>query len=34
VDKSWHMPPVYTKTWFHTGAYLRRQVISRQLAQE
>jgi RHS repeat-associated protein len=34
VDRSWHAPPVHTKTWFHTGAYLRGQEISRQLARE
>jgi RHS repeat-associated protein len=34
VDRSWHMPPVHTKTWFHTGAYLRGQEISLHLARE
>lgn len=34
VNTSWHMPPVYTKTWFHTGAYFRGQEISLHLAHE
>ncbi len=29
-----YVPPVRTKTWFHTGAYLRGEEISRQLAYE
>src|SRR5262249_54449286 len=29
-----HIPPVLTKTWFHTGAYLRGDEISRHLAQD
>lgn len=28
------MAPVHTKTWFHTGAYVRQGVISRQYRQE
>jgi RHS repeat-associated protein len=34
VDSSWHVPPVHTKTWFHTGAYLKNRAISRQLSSE
>jgi RHS repeat-associated protein len=33
-DASWRVPPVHTKTWFHTGAYLRGEEISRFLAHE
>jgi RHS repeat-associated protein len=28
VDAASHMPPVYTKTWFHTGVYLGREHVS------
>ncbi|HMB27395.1 MAG TPA: toxin TcdB middle/C-terminal domain-containing protein, partial [Blastocatellia bacterium] len=34
LDASWRVPPVHTKTWFHTGAYLRGEEISRHLAHE
>jgi hypothetical protein len=34
AEGSLDVPPVRTRTWFHTGAYLGRQSISRQLAQE
>jgi RHS repeat-associated protein len=34
VDESSHVPPILTKTWFHTGAYLRGEDISRHLAYE
>ncbi len=34
IDKASHVPPVLTKTWFHTGAYLRGEEISRHLAYE
>lgn len=34
VEENLHQPPVYTKTWFHTGAYLGRERISRLLANE
>ncbi len=27
-DAASHVPPVYTKTWFHTGVYLRRDHVS------
>lgn len=30
--ESSHMPPVHTKTWFHTGAYLGRNRISNYFA--
>jgi RHS repeat-associated protein len=33
-DSSWHVPPVHTKTWFHTGAFIEGDQISRQLARE
>lgn len=29
-----HVPPVHTKTWFHTGAYLGRERISRHFESE
>jgi Insecticide toxin TcdB middle/C-terminal region len=29
-----HVPPVHTKTWFHTGVYLGRDRISRQFERE
>ncbi|MEM9905453.1 MAG: SpvB/TcaC N-terminal domain-containing protein [Cyanobacteria bacterium P01_D01_bin.44] len=29
-----HMPPIYTRTWFHTGAYLDRQHISTLFEDE
>ncbi|MBV8883134.1 MAG: hypothetical protein JO235_03930 [Chroococcidiopsidaceae cyanobacterium CP_BM_RX_35] len=31
---AFQVPPVYTKTWFHTGAYLDRQNISQQFQHE
>ena len=34
VDKSSHIPPVKTKTWFHTGAYLDGSRISKQFENE
>lgn len=34
LDEPFHMPPVHTKTWFHTGAYLDREHISRQFEDE
>ena len=34
VDSTWHVPPVYTKTWFHNGAFLDDGSISRFLAGE
>ncbi|HEB92097.1 MAG TPA: toxin [Gammaproteobacteria bacterium] len=32
IDAASHAPPVYTKTWFHTGAYLDRRHISNYFA--
>ena len=34
IDESSHVPPVLTKTWFHTGAYLDGKRISHQFAHE
>jgi hypothetical protein len=34
VEKEFHVPPAYTKTWFHTGVYRDRQHISRLLAED
>ncbi|TET88622.1 MAG: toxin, partial [Desulfobacteraceae bacterium] len=34
VDLSSHVPPVHTKIWFHTGAYLKRQRISNYFETE
>ena len=28
VDAASHVPPVLTKTWFHTGVYLGRDHVS------
>ncbi|MDH5271330.1 MAG: toxin, partial [Candidatus Krumholzibacteria bacterium] len=28
IDKASHVPPVHTKTWFHTGAYVSRDHVS------
>jgi hypothetical protein len=33
-DAAFQMPPVHTKTWFHTGTYLDREHISRQFEGE
>ena len=33
-DERLHVPPVLTRTWFHTGAFLGRGALSRQLADE
>ncbi|NYT10461.1 MAG: hypothetical protein GKC09_11120, partial [Methanosarcinales archaeon] len=32
VDAASHVPPVYTKTWFHTGVYVDRNHISNFFA--
>ena len=32
IDAASHMPPVYTKTWFHTGVYLDRDRVSNFFA--
>jgi RHS repeat-associated protein len=34
VDASSHVPPVLTKTWFHTGAYFQEGRISKQFEHE
>ncbi|KAH7186850.1 SpvB domain-containing protein [Fusarium oxysporum] len=34
IDESWHAPPVHTKTWFHTGAYVNSDNLSQYLAHE
>ncbi|GAB6057244.1 SpvB/TcaC N-terminal domain-containing protein [Desulfonatronum parangueonense] len=33
-DAAFQMPPVHTKTWFHTGVWLDRDHISRQFEAE
>ena len=32
IDAASHVPPVYTKTWFHTGVYLGRDRVSNFFA--
>jgi RHS repeat-associated protein len=34
IDAASHVPPVLTKTWFHTGAYVERRRISKQYERE
>jgi RHS repeat-associated protein len=34
LDAASHVPPVHTKTWFHTGVFIDHERISRQLAHE
>lgn len=34
VQQNLHQPPVLTKTWFHTGAFLDRKKILNQFAHE
>lgn len=34
IDKASHMPPMHTKTWFHTGAYLGGAEISLLFAKD
>jgi RHS repeat-associated protein len=34
IDAASNVPPVHTKTWFHTGAYLEGEKVSRLFAQE
>jgi len=34
VDEGFHEPPVLTKTWFHTGAFLDKEKIFSQFAHE
>ncbi len=33
-EEEFHLPPVYTKTWFHAGFYRDREHISRQYEEE
>ena len=33
-DHSWWSPPVRTRSWFHTGAFLQARSVSRQYAHE
>jgi RHS repeat-associated protein len=32
--EEFHLPPVHTKTWFHTGAFVGRDNISQHFAEE
>ena len=34
IDEASHVPPVVTRTWFHTGAYVEGNRISRQFEDE
>ncbi len=34
LDPASHVPPVRTRTWFHTGAYIEGRRVSRQLEDE
>lgn len=34
VDEGFHEPPVLTKTWFHTGAFIDKEKIFNQFAHE
>ncbi|MGC2236172.1 MAG: SpvB/TcaC N-terminal domain-containing protein [Pyrinomonadaceae bacterium] len=34
LSKELYVPPVYTKTWHHTGAYIENKVITKQYEQE
>lgn len=34
VDEGFHQPPVFTKSWFHTGAFLDKEKIFTQFAHE
>ncbi|MCC5906679.1 MAG: VCBS repeat-containing protein [Balneolaceae bacterium] len=34
IKEESHVPPVLTRTWFHTGAYIKGARISRQFEQE
>ncbi|HWP91823.1 MAG TPA: SpvB/TcaC N-terminal domain-containing protein [Thermodesulfobacteriota bacterium] len=33
-DEVFHLPPVYTKSWFHTGAFFDRDNISKHFVEE
>ncbi|MBS0150491.1 MAG: hypothetical protein JSR31_06075 [Nitrospira sp.] len=32
IDESSHVPPVLTKTWFHTGVHIKREQVSNYFA--
>ena len=34
IDAAKHVPPVHTKTWFHTGAYFEGTAISKHFEEE
>jgi hypothetical protein len=34
VDYCWHMPPVHTRIWFHTGTFIEGARLSQQMAHE
>jgi RHS repeat-associated protein len=34
ADDEWTQPPAYTRTWFHTGAWLERERLEAGLADE
>ncbi|NJK31765.1 MAG: hypothetical protein HC927_04710, partial [Deltaproteobacteria bacterium] len=34
IEENLHQPPVHTKSWFHTGAFLGRNKLSTLFAQE
>lgn len=34
LEADFHVPPILTKTWFHTGVYIDREHISRQFEHE
>ncbi len=34
LDEASHVPPVVTKTWFHTGAHIENRQISKQFEEE
>ncbi len=34
IDAASHVPPVHTKTWFHTGAHLEGASVSRAFERE
>src|SRR5690606_21691470 len=34
VEENLHQPPVYTKSWFHTGAFIGRKKLSTLFAEE
>ncbi|MFK8103124.1 MAG: SpvB/TcaC N-terminal domain-containing protein [Saprospiraceae bacterium] len=34
VKRELYVPPVYTKTWYHTGAFMETGMISKQYQQE